>query len=502
MNSGDTVPGIPPRTANLGGYYLFGQNYYSPAGYIHGGQAYLVTVDDIAPTTDEETGTDLLAMSTALLESAVGVSGVETYHPLAVYSAMIYPHALLQGGGLALFPVVEISRRIAGQPAPSPNPADMPIVPPLPPTAALGAPGFVPLPPPGALPSNLQGQSLELLNMPITVIGNQSTTHILSGESNMATLCKVTFFYQQLNQGWQEVFYNNASTIAACQPLAVTLGSALMAFRGQNTALVNYRISLVTVPLAFPRIRTVRLFPPLNGWASGSFVVTPPTVPPQSWSDFFSAAVLAKGVSTTFGQPQKSLFLRGLPDDFDVGGGEFASPFWVYFGLNRVRALQNALAAGGNPFGWLGTVQPADRTTVSSPISTFAQNANGTVTITCQNPIPSLPAGSLGNANRHFPVRLATTLNTMKGVQTVWVDPTGTIFTTTKRIAIAATVGPPGSLIYVPKTFIPFSNSIINAPVSGNVTSYGNLWFERISTRKAGRIFGTTPGRIRNRVRA
>jgi hypothetical protein len=479
------------------------QSYYLETGFLHGGQAYLVTPEGIDPTTDEETGTDLYAMSVALMQAIPATSGIELYHPLAVYSGMIFPSAAEQGSPRDLTVLQAMSNRIAGRATPNPNPENAPIVPPVPPVNLLNAPNFAPLPLPGTLPPGFGNQPFEALNVPIISIENVSTTHILSGVLDMATFTKVTFFYQQLNQGWQEVYYNQASTIAQCLPLAQNLGSALMAFRGSNTALINFRISLQEVPLSFPRLRTVRLFPPLPGWEQGSFTQVPPPNPPENWSDFFSAAALIKGVPATFGQTQKSIFMRGLPDEYDIGGGNLAGQLWQFFGMPRTQNLQRAFAGGGTPFGWLGTVRPADMTTVSSAISSIVQNANGTVTITTANPIASVPVSALGNSNRHFPIRISgARTGPINGTLPVWCNLLGTIFTTTKRIAITAFDGAGGTLTYLPKTFIPFSSTIITAPRGGNVTTYGNCFALRISTRKAGAIFGVSKGRVRNRVRA
>ena len=46
----------------------------------------------------------------------------------------------------------------------------------------------------------------------------------------MAIYAKCTFFYSQLNQGWQEIYYINSATIQATVPFVVNLGNALLAF--------------------------------------------------------------------------------------------------------------------------------------------------------------------------------------------------------------------------------------------------------------------------------
>jgi Lipase (class 3) len=503
VNENDPVPGVPPRTQNIGGYYLFGQSYYDPNGYVHGGQAYLITNDAISPTTDEDTGTDAGAMASALLEGATDVSSIELYHPLQIYGARVYPFALEQGGGLPLPPLVNISREIAGQPPLIPNPADAPIVPPPPSLGAFVAPGFVPLPVPGSLPSQFLGQSVELVRAPDQQIPPSAASAIFGGLPAMPVITKCTFFYSQQSQGWAETYYNQATRIQDVLNNAYSLGSALMAFRGINTAMINLRISLVTLPLAFPVLRTVRLFPRAVGWNAGSFVSIPPNNPPANWSDFYSSCVLMSGVPATVGQRAKSIFMRGFPDDYDIGGGQLAGPLYQYFGFPRLITLQSALAPLGSPFGWLGTIRPADMTTCQQPISSVAQNSNGTVTVSLTNPLATTPVGAAGNSAAFFPVRISgAAARTLNGVQSVWVDPTGLKFTTRKRIAIKSTDVFGGTLTYIPKTFIPFSGQIIFMPRVGNVTTYGNLYARAISTRKAGATFGVAKGRMRNRVRA
>lgn len=502
VNQGDPVPGIPPRPVAMNFFPNALGPVLSAIGYTHGGSAWLITVDGVVPTTDAETGTDIAAMAIALGSGNEFQSGVEQFHSLGTYCWQLYGHANGVAGNPDLSRVLAISRVLQGEPVPTPNPANAPVVPPLPPTSAVAAPTFDPVPYPGHLPLEDRGRPIELIEVAGTVISSPSTTSLFSGVSSMATLAKVTFFYRQLSQGFQESYYCQASTIGAAQAIAEPLGTALMTLRGENTAIVSYRVSLVDVPLRFPRLRQSRNFPALATWASGSFTNVPPPVPPENWSDMFSVCVLMRGVPAAVGQPAKNIYMRGLPDSYDVRGGLLAGTLDQFFGMARVQALQRALVPAGTPFGWLGTIRPI--VPFQSGLTAVTQNANGTVSLTLSDFLATIPAGAAGNAQNFVPIRLhgMRKPGNLNGTIPVSIDSTGFILTTKKRIAIAAWDAGTGIVTYIPKSFIPFSGTIISAPVRGNPMTYGNLWAVRISERKAGKIYGTVPGRRANRVRA
>lgn len=502
VNQGDPVAGIPPRPLVMSMFLERSDPALAAVGYSHGGAAWLITPDGVVPTTDAETGTDLGSMALSLGTGMQYQTGVEQFHSLGTYAWQLYGHSNGQTGNPDLTGVLNISRTLQGNPPPSPSPADAPVVPPLPPTAAVASSTFVPTPYPGHLPLDDRGLPIELIEVAGTVIPPPGATSLFSGVQFMATLSKVTFFYQQLNQGFQESYYCQAATIGAAQAIAEPLGTALLTLRGENTAIISYRVSLVDVPLQFPRLRQARNFPPLPNWRAGSFVNAPPGVPPENWSDMFSVCVLMRGVPATVGQPGKNIYMRGLPDSYDVRGGLLAGTLDQFFGMARVQALQRALVPAGTPFGWLGTIRPV--VAFQSPLTAVTQNANGTITMTLAAAIATFPAGALGNAQNFVPIRLTGMRQpgNLNGTIPVRIDSTGFIVTTKKRIAIGQWDNSTGTVSYIPKSFIPFSGGIISAPVRGNPMTYGNLWAVRISERKAGKIYGTVPGRRPNRVRA
>lgn len=502
VNQGDPVPGVPPRPVNISAFLRGTGPNPTRGSYAHGGNAYLITGDGLQPTTDQETGTDIGAMALALGSGNQFSSGVELTHSTGSYASLLYIHMNGQQGNPDMTAVLNISRILQGQQPLNPNPANAPVVPPLPPTAAVAAPSYSFQPYPGSLPLQDRGQPIQLIEVPGTVITNPGTSSLFSGVQSMATLAKVTFFYQQLNQGFQESYYCQAATIGAAQPLAEALGTALMSFRGQNTALINYRVSMMTVPLAFPRLRQSRIFPPLATWAQGGFINVPPPNPPENWSDMFSVCVLMRGVPAAVGQAGKNIYMRGLPDSYDINGGQLNGTLDQFFGMPRVQALQRALVPAGTPFGWLGTTRPA--IPFQSLLTAVTQNANGTISLTLASAIETLPAGAAGNAQNFVPVRISGVKipGNINGTIPMNVDNTRFILTSKKRIAIVPWDQATGLVTYIPKIFVPFSGNIIRAPVRGNPMTYGNLWAVRISERAAGRVFGAVPGRRPNRVRA
>lgn len=217
----------------------------------------------------------------------------------------------------------------------------------------------------------------------------------------------------------------------------------------------------------------------------------------------FSVCVLMKGVPATVGLPAKNIFMRGLPDNYDINGGELNGQLYQFFGVNRVQALQDALKGDGTPFGWLGNQNPVPVNS-SSRFQAITQNANGTVTFTLTNLALAFPVGSTFNAFNNFTVRISGIEDpgNINGTVTGNAGAGAGFFTTKKRIAIRPWDGVTGTLYYIPKMFVPFSNKTIQLPVEGNPLTYGNIWASRIGERKAGAIFGTVPGRRSNRVRA
>lgn len=502
VNQGDPTPGVPPRPLSIVTWIGRQAGLVENTGYMHGGNEWLITGDGIVPSTDDDTGTDLGAMAIALGTGIQYESLAVQYHDIGTYCYQLYGYAIANPSSPNIQPVLAISRVLQGVQPPSPNPTTAPVVPPLPPRASVMAPTFVPTPFPGHLPMQDANQPIQLIEVPVTDIPQAGTNSLFSGEINMAVLAKVTFFYQQLSQGFQEQYFCQAATIGAAQPLAEALGSALLSFRGANTSIVNYRVSMMNVPLIFPRLRQARVFPPLPTWGQGGFINTPPPNPPENWSDMFSVCVIMRGVPATPGQPAKNIFMRGLPDQYDVRGGELNGTLDQFFGMPRVQTLQRALVPAGTPFGWLGSVRPT--VNFQSLLSAVVQNTNGTVSMTLTTDLLTVPPSALGHQQFHVPVRISgmRAPGNLNGSLTVWFDVTGTIMTTTKRIAIGTWDGSTGRVTYVPKSFVPFSGSIISAPVRGNPFTYGNIWAVRIGERKAGRIFGTVPGRRGNRVRA
>ncbi len=501
VNKNDPVCGVPPRPINIAAM-LRGTGPNPVRGsYAHGGSAHLITEDGLTPTTDQETGTDLGTMSISLGAGTEFADNVLQFHGINVYAMQLYGFAIADPQSPNLLPVLAISRTLQGEPIPFPNPATAPIVPQLPPEAAVMSPTFVPAPFPGHLPLQDLNLPVQLIEVPKTFVGSSNTASLFNGATSMAVMTKVTFFYRQLAQGWQETYYNNASTIAGVKPLAITLGNALMALRGENTAIVNYRISTINVPLSFPRLRIVRTFLPERSWAAGQFVANPALNPVENWSDFYQTCVLMRCMPSTVGISNKVIFMRGLPDSYDVQGGQLNGQLYQFFGIPRIRALQQALAPQTFQFGWLAQLRP--QIVFQTPFVSITQNANGTISFVPSVPLATVPNSALGTASS-IPLKISGVRvpGNLNGIVPCTVDINGLIYTTKKKIAIVPWDQSTGTMSYVPKEFVPFSGNFITAPRTGDPLSFGNIWAERIGERKTGKVFGFVPGRKPNRIRA
>ena len=320
----------------------------------------------------------------------------------------------------------------------------------------------------------------------------------------MAAIGKCTFFFAIGGHGWSETYYCNQPTITQCFAPCIQLGTALNAFRGNNTTLTNFRISLVNVPTnQGPAPRLTQLFPGSVLWTGGA--VISPAITGGAQSDLFETSFLMRGVSSLEVPGTKSIFWGGMPDFFDQAGGVIYGQgnnpnvlVWIY-GTQLVQNIQAALFQGG--FGWLGQTQTsgslAGAVYAINIVNGFAASIATTRNLwvgssnIVNNPQCSVPmriSGLLqpGNLNGSWPMFI--TGPSSDGIYTCFFK---------KRIAcLPYTSG--GQLAFQPKVFIPFSNLWVGPSGGGMVNdAVGNLYAVKIARKKRGVPFGQQHGRRR-----
>ena len=305
------------------------------------------------------------------------------------------------------------------------------------------------------------------------------------------TAAKCTFLYQQGLYGWTESYFT-LKTIQDAYAACLPLGNALIALRGENTAITGIRISQVLCPTNQPpNPRSAQLFPPLNSWSSGGATITFSGGP---ISDTFSASVLARCIPATPQPGTKSIYMGGMPDAYDKAGGTFQFNFTYNYGVAPIRALQRALWQGA--FGWLGiTASPAP---ASVPIGNLSVSTTGLVSITVSNTAALLAA--LGSIQRGqvIPLRISN-VRQPGNMNGTWPfrflgGTASTLFVSVKSFA-TLTWDLTGSVTYSPKNFIPFiqANVGVGNPTPAEVL--GNIYAEKIARRKRGLPFGVERGR-------
>lgn len=303
---------------------------------------------------------------------------------------------------------------------------------------------------------------------------------------------KCVFFYKQGEHGWSEAYYT-LKTIADAYDACIPLGNALIRLRGKDTAITALRISQVLCPTnQLPNPRSAQLFPPLATWASGGAVVAP-GVTGGAQSDTWSASILARCVPQTPQPGTKSIYMGGMPDIYDQAGGQAYPSFSYWFGVQPIRALQQALWQ--NAFGWMGiTTNPGQ---VATPITGLTNTVSGfvTVTVATSGITAALAAQMSGQVVplRISGVRQPGNLNGTWPFRFLY-GTTACTFTSTRPFAVLTWDGT-GTVTYSPKNFIPFCQANIGAGNPTPTETLGNIYAEKVARRKRGLPFGLQHGR-------
>lgn len=489
VNQGDPVPGIPPATNAATAIGTLATLGFVNFLYEHGGRQWLLTNTSFGPGNDPSVPNTLGTFLDATMQGDGFAAGVNQYHDVNVYAQRLYQ--FIEGNQAweprSINALDNINGQIdliaAGQqvlPPPQANP-------PIPPQQVFADPNVIVWPIPARLPLPDLDQLIQFIQFNLPRLNTPNANPILLfSENGMTALVKTTFFFTQRNQGWSETYYRAGSLTDTVQK-AYDLGNALIALRGINTGISGFRIAQVNVPTTYPRPRVAQLFAPLPTWATGSAVING-----DKDSDAADTCLLMRCYDTTGNAAAKFIFMRGVSDNFIIAGGIPIPGGMSAFGGSWI-TLQQKLGSDG--WGWVGNAAASTVMQISALAYTAPNSGYVAFTFTGNLFPNSIPLGQ----NITVPIRVSrvVTPGNINGQIPVVVNAALNACVTKKRIAILPWDGNSGQASFNGKQFWQFKPYV--AP--GGLGNTGIL-LERIGERKAGRPFGTPPGRARNRVRA
>jgi pimeloyl-ACP methyl ester carboxylesterase len=487
VNQGDPVAGIPPESTTLSVLGSVAPLGFANFDYRHGGTYWELTPTSLNFGVDAPTGSTLQAFGRALGDGVEFQNSIQVYHSINVYATNVYAQIIQPPLFIDMTVVVNLNR-IANNEAPQAAQRPVaPIVPPLPPPNVVAAPVLDFLVNPPALPPDALNQPVQLIEAPFHLFVAADTNPILSGAFGMASVAKVTFNFLQRGYGWTETYYR-AGGLADSADRAILLGNQLIKFRGQTCGITRYRVSIINVPVTFPKPRSSRPFVAPNSWAQGTAGVD------DKAADFSDTCLLMICLASVPNVAAKYIYWRGIPDEIVVNGGNVRTGGMTFFGAATWNALQSELSQGG--WGWLGTVGTG-KTQVK--ISGLAQTAGttGFVNFTFETPLfagatPVDPAPGYVVPIRISQVRTPGNIN---GVIPVTVGPTTSQATSKNRISILTWDGVSGKATYTQQALITFAPPAVRGTLP-------NIDIARVGERRAGVPTGQPRGRQRNRIRA
>jgi hypothetical protein len=275
---------------------------------------------------------------------------------------------------------------------------------------------------------------------------------------------KASFFFQVRAYGWSESFalqradasYANAGVNA--QQLAIARAACL----GQQGALIGFRVSDISIR------------------GDGLAVQTNLPGPTPCDSDNPWSALSVRFRDGTF-SAGKTLFMRGIPDDIDVRGGQLQGNNCANFVANFTTWV--SMLTNGGPswkWGWMGRPVPKP---VSIPLAGYVIDpGTGVVTITFTAPIFTAPVVNT-RQNVFFAGVNAPAKSALAGTQVVYVTSTTTC------------------QLNRPLALFPFNNSGRGTWAVPAFNQFGSAQPQGITERKAGRAFFVERGRQQVRGR-
>lgn len=476
VNTNDPVPSVPPNTvvanAILGGLTLGNFTYqYEFLGSQFKLTPPTLTTEGTQPTTLQSSQ----ALAAAMLDGSIFSAAPFIAHLLASYCAALAPIAIMQGGPVDLAPLVnlnELMDSVDGVTFTQPLP---PVTVPSPgifadPRAVVGR-GHLNI----EVPLTDVGEVVESRQMSLRLISPVVSGGVLS-EANVAyTHAKVTWWFQAQNYGWSESLFMVQQGQKPSDNFAIALGlvTKLLGMCGSNTSCGYMRISMKTLPNNYPSPRPRRLsqlfsFPFIAGYA--------PAAPggAKAFTDFPEVAIILSFTPSAAGFAPKLMYLRGIPDDFDVQGGTPGAATLVgYFGANWTN-FYNQLVNGN--WGWEG--QSPTLSKLQQPITGLVQSTPaGAPSVTCAS-------SPFATFNGIVPCRFSklVTPGNLNGVHPLRVTSTTT------------------AMFKQPTAMLPWDG--VSGELSINVedfTAVEDVEFTRLGERKCGAVFPRIRGRQRVR---
>jgi hypothetical protein len=298
--------------------------------------------------------------------------------------------------------------------------------------------------------------------------------HYPEGENNVTL--KVTIFYNQANQGWTETYYANGSNPASyLAGLPDSFYRGMLAPRDQDVDLFAIRATF----LGTPRLSYSFALSGLYG-NTVSQIVTPPT-PDLTATDGLLKLVDGQGGS-------KLLYLRGLQDQDTIRSTITGASQPTANLLTNLAAYMKAVYSAG--FQIRTAIRPPTGGLTWFPVTSVesftASNAQSAVNT-------SLPTGFLANGPTNLVFQNVPTDQLPGFPKTpLWLQQIG--------------VAPPYTVVipYLYRANTPSVNprKMRFCLQSWTYTNIFSWTFERFTTHKTGRPFGTPRGRARSLVRS
>lgn len=476
VNTGDPVPYIPPNAPATNAIISVGSLGYVTYEYIFLGDQFRIAPPNLVkeglqPTTGESVG----AIASELLQGNTPAAPPFEPHLLSQYCSGLGLIALRQGAVIPLGPLSGLNQAMDTFDSINVNAPFPPISPPSPGILADPNTRISPAPGPPITPVQDLGLGVESRNQVLELLPRPMVGGVLAEVAMPYTHAKVTWWFQCNGLGWTEslLVVANGQTPQSNYGAAFSMLQAILGMCGSNTTAGYLRISMKTLPQNYPLVRPTRssqlyAFPFLAGSAPpGPGGGKPYTDKPQ-------VAIILTMTPVTAGFAPKLMYIRGIPDDFDVQGGQPGAPTLIgYFGANWT-ALILTLTSGS--WGWQGknpTLSPFDL-----PLTNIVQS------VPPGNPIVTCAGNPWFGLNGVVPTRLAsiTTPGNLNGVHPLRVL-TGTTAQFKQPTAMLPWDGFTGTV----SVDIPDFTAILDVD------------FDRLGERKCGAVFPRIRGRARAR---
>lgn len=280
---------------------------------------------------------------------------------------------------------------------------------------------------------------------------------------------KVTFVFGMDEYGWTESYIINTAagqyTFDGLYNFVISpIVSARLSLLAPTASMTYVRISVVGTPFA------VRLFAVNSQGLYGSYTnqPNPPGLDPSLQPN---DALLVRLTPASPG-PAKSIYLRGLPKEIEDDNGNYNND--PGFTILLRSYFTSFTKISGNSFGWWGV-----QSKTFAPVSNYAQNADGTVTITTTTNLFTVTTPPTPTIIRISGVNGKSILNGSR----VYYPLTTTTAKSKDQIAVS------------PYIF----GGRVEVPVYG-YTQAGSFVAERLMTRKCGRALFLERGRQSRRI--